>query len=91
MCVSDALSWLIHNSLANAELLRGMVAPPGQWNAKIDARIPSPTFEELKLNSTKLGISHSVYIRAVLYHFYITKRIYFVKKEGHYTLAERHE
>jgi len=89
LSVPAALDWLLRYSFGNFELLRTL-ADSCEWsNSKLDARIPIQTFEQLKLTSQKLGISISVYVRRLLYHFYVTKRVHYLKSDGHYTLAER--
>lgn len=85
--LSDTLNWLLVYSFGNAELLRSLNDSREQLNSKLDARIPSQTVERLKIVSEKLGISPSVYIRRLSYHFYITKRVRYLKVDGRYTLA----
>jgi len=87
--VPGALNWLLRNSVDNFELLRGLADCCGPWNSKWDARIPAQTCDQLKLAAEKLGISVSVYTRRLLYHVYVTKRVRYVKSDGHYTLANR--
>lgn len=84
---AEALEWLVRISLSNFELLRQFPDCPGQWNSKLDVRIPAQTCEETKRAAEILGISFSVYIRRLLFHFYITKRIRYAKLDGRYTLA----
>jgi len=89
LSVPAALDWLLRYSFGNSELLRTLVDAPEGSNSKLDARIPIQTFEQLKLSSQKLGISISVYVRTLLYHFYVTKRVHYLKSDSHYTLAGR--
>lgn len=89
LSVPAALDWLLRNSFGNFELLRTLADSSECSNSKLDARIPFQTFEQLELTCRQLGISLSVYIRKLLYHFYITKRVQYLKSDGHYTLAER--
>jgi hypothetical protein len=91
LTVSAALEWLLRNSLGNFELLRDFTDCSRPWNSKLDARIPQQTFSELQAVSLKLGISISVYTRRLLHTFYIIKRVHYVKSDGHYTLAVRHD
>lgn len=91
LSVSGGLDWLLLNSFGNCQLLRQLADCPDAWDAKLDARIPITTFEQLKSAAGQLGVSVSVYIRKLLYHFYETKRLRYVQSDGHYTLAGRHE
>jgi hypothetical protein len=89
--VAGALGWLLRNSLGNFELLRGLQDCSEHCGAKLDARIPLTTFDPLTAAATQLRISISVYIRKLLYHFYVTKQLRYVQSNGHYTLAYRHD
>ncbi len=91
LSVPAALDWLLRYSFGNFELLRTLPDSCEWSNSKLDARIPFQTFEQLKLTSQKLGISPSVYVRRLLYNFYITKRVHYLKSDRHYTLAGRHD
>jgi hypothetical protein len=88
---SGALGWLLRTSLGNFELLRRLQDCAEHCGAKVDARIPLTTFEPLRAATTQLGISVSVYIRKLLYHFYVTKHLGYVQSNGRYTLAYRHD
>lgn len=85
--LSDTVNWLLTYSFANADLLRSLNDSIEQLNSKLDARVPPQTVEQLKIASEKLGISPSVYIRKLLYHFYITRKLRYLKVDGRYTLA----
>jgi hypothetical protein len=85
------LDLLLRYAIANRELLRKLNDCPDLWDTKLETRIPVSTFLQLKSACKHLGISLSGYIRTLLYHFYITKRLHFVESNGHYTLADRHE
>jgi hypothetical protein len=89
--VSSGLDWLLRNSFGNCQLLRQLGECPDAWDAKLDARVPSGTFEQLRIAGEQLGVPISVYVRTLLYHFYMTKRLKYVKADGHYTLAGRHD
>jgi hypothetical protein len=89
--VPDGLDWLLRNSFGNCQLLRQLADSSDVWDSKLDARIPTNTFEQLKSATGQLGISVSVYVRKLLYHFYVTKRLRYVQSDGHYTLAGRHD
>jgi hypothetical protein len=89
--ISGALAWLLRSSLGNSELLRGLQDCSEYCGAKLDARIPLTTFEPLRAATMQLGMSISVYIRKLLYHFYVTKRLKYIQSEGRYTLAYRHD
>jgi hypothetical protein len=89
--VSGGLDWLLLNSFGNCQLLRQMEDSPDVWDAKLDARIKTTTFEHLKFATEQLGIPISVYVRKLLYHFYVTKKLKYVRTDGHYTLAGHHD
>ena len=86
---SGALGWLLCTSLGNFELLRGLQDCAKHCGAKLDARIPLTTFEPLRAATIQMGMSTTVYIRKLLYHFYVTKRLKYIQSEGRYTLAYR--
>jgi hypothetical protein len=88
---SGALGWLLRSSLGNFELLRGLQDCSEYYGAKLDARIPLTTFEPLGAATTQMGMTITVYIRKLLYHFYVTKRLKYIQSEGRYTLAYRHD
>lgn len=85
--VSNGLDLLLRHSFGNCHLLRQLADSPDLWDAKLDARIPSSTFEQLKSAAGQLEVSASVYVRKLLYHFYVTKRLKYVGSDGHYTLG----
>lgn len=89
--VSNGLDWLLLNSFGNCQLLRRLEDCPDVWDAKLDARIQASTFDQLKLATDQLDIPISVYVRKLLYHFYVTKRLKYVRTEGHSTLAGHHD
>jgi hypothetical protein len=88
---SSGLDWLVRNSFCNCQLLRKLSDCPDVWDAKLDARVPSGTFEQLKFAAGQLGVPISVYVRKLLYHVYVTKLLKYVKRDGHYTLAGHHD
>jgi hypothetical protein len=87
----DGLDWLLRHSFGNCQLLRHLADCPDVWDSKLDARIPTSTFAQLKSATGQLGVSASVYVRKLLYHFYVTKQLKYVGADGHYTLAGRHD
>jgi hypothetical protein len=91
LSVSGTLEWLLRNSIDNFELLRGLPDCTEPRTSKMDARIADNSLEQLKLATQRLGISISVYARRLLYHFYATKRLFYVESDGRYTLAVRHD
>lgn len=88
---SGTLDALLRHSFENSHLLIRSADCPGLLNAKLDIRLPIRTSHQLKITAKQLGMPVSVYIRKLLYHFYVTKRIGFVQSDGHYTLAGRHD
>lgn len=91
LSIPDGLDWLLGYSFANCSLLGPLADCPDFLDAKLDVRIPIATSEQLKTASNQLGIPVSVYIRKLLYHFYVTKNLKYVPSNGHYTLAGRHD
>jgi len=91
LSVPDGLDWLLQYSFANCSLLAPLADCPDFLDAKLDVRIPLATSEQLKLAAGRLGIPVSVYIRKLLYHFYVTKSLKYVQSDSHYTLAGRHD
>lgn len=91
MSVSGGLDWLLRNSFSNCQLLARMPDCPDMLDAKLDVRIPVSTGEQLKSAAGQLGIPISVYMRKLLYHFYVTKNLGYMQSNGHYTLAGRHD
>jgi hypothetical protein len=91
MSVADGLDWLLRNSFSNCQLILPLDDCPDVLDAKLDVRIPTTTFEELKSATERLGIPVSVYTRKLLYHFFVTKNLRYMHSNGHYTLAGRHD
>ena len=91
MSMSGGLDWLLRNSFGNCQVLPPLTDCPDFLDAKLDIRIPPSTFEQLRSATNLLKISQSVYIRKLLYHFYVTKKLRYVQSNGHYTLAGRHD
>jgi hypothetical protein len=89
--VSSGVEWLLRNSFGNCQLLLPLGDSPDALDAKLDVRILPATFEQLKSTSGRTGTPVSVYMRKLLYHFFITKKLRYVKQEGHYTLAGGHD
>ena len=89
--VAQGVDWLVRNSLGNSWMLRGLEDCQEYCDVKVDARIPLSTLEPLKAAAGELRISLSVYVRRLLYHFYITKRLKYDTQNGRYTLAYRHD
>jgi hypothetical protein len=91
LSVAGTLDWFLRYSVENFELLRGLADCPDRPDAKLDARVPGSTFDSLRAAASQLKVSPSVYIRRLLFHFYVTKRLKYVQSRGHYTLAYRHD
>jgi len=89
--VSTGLDCLLRNSFEHGELLQPLPDCREFLDAKLDVRIPITTSEQIKSRAGQLGMSISVYIRKLLYHFYITKNVKYVVCNGHYTLAGSHD
>jgi hypothetical protein len=88
---AGCLDLLLRHSFSNCQLLLALADCPDVLDAKLDVRIPLATLEQLRLASEGLRIPVSVYIRKLLYHFFVTKKLMYVQAEGHYTLAGRHD
>jgi hypothetical protein len=91
LSVSNGLDCLLQNSFANCQILLLLADCPDQLDAKLDIRLSLGTVEQLKSASGQIRIPVSVYIRKLLYHFYVTKQLRFVASNGRYTLAGRHD
>ena len=52
---SSGLDWLLLNSFGNCQLLGQLEDCPDVWDAKLDARIRTSTFEQLKFATEQLG------------------------------------
>lgn len=91
LSVAGALEWLLGNSFGNSDLLRALEDCPERPTAKLDARITKATLDSLRVVTVQLRTSTSVYIRKLLYHVFVTKRLKYVRSNGHYTLADRHD
>jgi hypothetical protein len=89
--VPQAVDWLLCNSISNSQILRNFADCPDRLTSKLDVRIPIRTLEQLKIASQTLGMSISVYTRTLLYHFYVSKRVFYLKSGDRYTLAIRHD
>jgi hypothetical protein len=91
LSVAEALEWLLRNSFGNSDLLHALEDCPERPNVKLDARITGATLDSLRVATMQLRTSNSVYIRKLLYHFFVTKRLKYVLSNGRYTLAGRHD
>lgn len=91
MSVSGGLDCLLRNSFSNFQLVWRLTDCPDALDAKLDVRIAATTFKQLRSVIERLSIPASVYIRKLLYHAFITKNLKFVRSNGHYTLAGRHD
>jgi len=85
------LDWFLCTSLSHSEVLRGLQDCQEHCDRKLDARIPITTLEPLRAATKDLGISITVYIRKLLYHSFVTKRLRYLQSEGRYTLAYHHD
>jgi hypothetical protein len=89
LSVANGLDCLLQNSFGNCQLLVSLADCSDQLDEKLDIRLPQQTVEQLKSVTCQIGIPVSVYIRKLLYHFYVTKRLCYLPLNGHYTLAGR--
>jgi hypothetical protein len=85
--VAAVLDWFLCTSLSHSEVLRELQDCEEHCDRKLDARIPITTLEPLRAATTDLGLSITVYIRKLLYHSFVTKRLRYVQSQGRYTLA----
>jgi hypothetical protein len=91
LSVSNGLDYLLQNSFANCQLILSLADCPDPLDAKLDIRLPLESVEQLKSAASQIRIPVSVYIRKLLYHVYVTKRLRYVPSNGHYTLAGCHD
>jgi len=89
--VGVALDWFLSTSFSNSEALRGLQDCQDHCDRKVDARIAITTLQPLRAATVDLGISITVYIRKLLYHSFVTKRLRYLQSEGRYTLAYHHD
>src|SRR5437016_3679732 len=54
---------------------------------KLDIRLEDALVSKLRVQADRLQVSVSVYVRTILYSYYL-KRLIFMEKEGDYTLEE---
>jgi hypothetical protein len=59
-------------------------------DAKLDIRLQRDLVSKLRTEAKRLGVSVSVYIRRILYAYYM-KRLVFIESDGRYTLEENHD
>ncbi len=84
---ADALDFLLRCSFHADPGLDGLEDASDQLNSRIHIRLPEQTLERLKVECARLGIQTSVYVRLLLYHFYITGKAWLVKEGDYYKLA----
>ena len=89
---ADVLRILISYSLERLEGLAPLADCPDSLDDKFDARIPLELAEKLKTNCRAHRLSSSRFVRKLLFHFYVTKKVKFIEEEkGHYNLAVCHD
>src|SRR5262249_1560850 len=76
------LNWHLRNSFANCDLLQ-KYSDCFQLDSKLDVRLCVDTLDQLTTACRRLGIQRSVYIRKLLYHFYMTRRLHYIQVDGH--------
>jgi hypothetical protein len=59
-------------------------------DTKLDFRFTDALISKLRLESQRLALPFSVYIRIILYAYY-SKRLVFVDRDGRYTLEQNHD
>src|SRR5262249_11201059 len=89
--VADGLDALLCNSFCQCQVVARLRDCTESLDTKLDARLPIATVKRQRFTSEDLRTASSVYIRKLLYHFYITKNVKYVLIDGHYTLAGRHD
>ena len=87
MSFSELLNLLLECSFDGSEILCALEDFPGLLDFKLDVRITYQTVNSLKSVCQRLGLPLGVYVRKLLYHFYVTKKVSVVGKVGHYKLA----
>jgi len=91
MSISSTLDWLLRHSVGHSDLLRDLEDCPECDSIKLDARLPASTVHFISIAASDLRVPRSVYIRKLLYHFYLTRRLEYVQSDGRYTLAYRYD
>lgn len=87
MLASQIVRLILEHSLCGQYDFAGLPDSQEVWDAKLDVRLAGELVSKLRVESERLRVSVSVYIRTILYAYY-TKRLAFVEREGHYTLEE---
>ena len=87
MSLSEFLDLLLRCSFDGGDGIRSLEDIPGAWDSKLDVRLSTGTVESLKSLCMTLRLPPGVYIRKLLYHFCITKRVWVVGEANHYKLA----
>lgn len=87
MLASQIVRLILEHSLGGRYDFGGLPDSQEVLEEKLDIRLADELVFKLRVESKRLRVSVSVYIRTILYAYY-TKRLVFVEREGHYTLEE---
>jgi predicted DNA-binding protein len=90
MTVSSIAGVILEHSLCGQYSFSALKDSNEFLDAKLDIRLPNELISKLRVESKRLRVSVSVYIRRILYAYY-TKRLVFTETEGHYTLGENRD
>lgn len=89
LAYSEAVEFLIRRSGPGMDIVVGLEDTPDPLSKKLGVRIAHGYVATLEALCRLNQLPVSVYIRKLLYHFLVTKKIWFVQKDDHYTLAFR--
>ena len=88
---SEAVELLLNHCGPGAGIMLRLGDTAEMLDSKLGVRLPSDCLATLEAVCTEKKVPISVYIRKLIYHFLVTKKVWFLKEEGHYTLAIRHD
>ena len=91
MSLSYALELFLRFSFEEAKAICKLEDCPGNWDSKVDVRLPTQSFDRLKATCRQHGIPVSTYVRLVLHHFYSTDKLRRVQQGNRYKLAVHHD
>ncbi len=88
---ATVLRLFLSYSLQHVDALASLPNCPDTLDGKLDARIPLELAEKLGSACQAHCLSASRVVRKLLFHFYMTKKVKFIKEEGYYNLAVCHD
>lgn len=88
---SETVERLLACCGAGAALVLDLEDSPEVLSHKLGVWLPLGSLARVGAVCNQKQLPVSVYIRKLIYHFLVKKTVWYVKKEGHYTLAYRHD